>query len=290
MRAALDVGAQTFQQIADTQALPFKKQDMNPAMNPAFRASFNQNSLPLWTCPKCEQGVLILDDPQKLVVRPNAETKSSGGEDWWDYEYAAYVFAGMLTCKACGESVTVVGKGHVEQEYTDDGQGSEYVTYLTPTYFTPPLRIISPKVNEQVPEQVLMLLAKAHEICWADPDSGLNRLRTIVEEILDFKGVPRTAGRNRLSLHRRIELFNEPGTEQVKNALPAIKYVGNDGSHGFSGVKRKELLEVFSIVNYCLEKLFPVLVDHGHVMAAVTRFNVNQGLKPRSNASSGGSD
>jgi hypothetical protein len=256
---------------------------MNPAMNPALiRASFNQNRLPSWTCPTCEQGVLTLDDPNMLVVRPNAETKTSGGEDWWDYDYAGYVFSGMLSCKACGESVTVVGKGHVDQEYIDDGRDYEYVTYLTPTYFTPPLKIISPKVNEQVPAQVLKLLSKAHEVCWADPDSALNRLRAIVEEILDYKGVPRTSGRSRLSLHRRIQLFNDAGTEQVRNALLAIKYVGNDGSHGFSGVKRKELLEVFSIVSYCLEKLFPIPIDDSHVIAAVSRFNANEGLQPRS--------
>lgn len=256
---------------------------MNPAMNPAFvRASFNQNRLPSWICPTCEQGVLTLDDPNKLVVLPNSETKNNQNEEWWDYDYVGYVFTGMLSCKACGESVTVVGNGHVDQEYTDDGSDYEYVTNLTPTYFIPALKIISPKVNEQVPEQVVKLLAKAHEICWADPDSALNRLRTIVEEILDYKGLPRTSPKGtRLTLHRRIELFIEPGAEQIQSALLAIKYVGNDGSHGFSGVKRKELLEVFSIVNYCLEKLFPIPIDDSHVFAAVSRFNANGGLKPR---------
>jgi len=255
---------------------------VNPAMNPVFsKRSFRADSVPAWTCPTCERCVLTLDTPDKLVIRPNAETKGNSGEDYWDHDYAGYVFSGMLNCRGCGETVTFVGTGHVDQEYTDDGQDWEYVTMLTPNFFVPPLKIISPQANDQVPDQIGQLLAKAHEVCWADPDSALNRLRTIVEEILDYKGVHRMDGRTRLSLHRRIQLFVEPGTEQVQKAMLAIKYVGNDGSHGFSGVKRKDLLEVFSIVNYCLEKLFPVPADDSHVIAAVDRFNANQGLRPR---------
>lgn len=256
---------------------------MNPVTNPALsNKSFRQEHLPAWTCPTCEQGLLALADNDELEVRPNAETRANGGEDWFDHEYGKYVFSGMLTCTACGESVTICGKGHVDQEYLDDGRNWQYMTILTPTFFTPSLKVISPKVNDQVPQQIWQLLEKAHEVFWTDPDSALNRLRTIVEEILDFKGVPRMASlRKRHSLHNRITLFTEPGTEQVQRALLAIKYVGNDGSHGFSGATRRELLEVFSIVSYCLEKLFPVPVDDSSVLEAVERFNANGGLKPR---------
>lgn len=259
---------------------------MNPVMNPAFaKSSFRHDTLPNWTCPTCERGLLALREKDTLAVQPNAETKANCREDWWDAEYGEYVFNGNLVCMNCGESVAVSGKGRVDQEYTDDGQGWEYVTMLTATYFIPPLKVISPKVNDQVPDQVRQLLAKAHEVCWTDPDSALNRLRTIVEEVLDFKGVPRTKGKTRHSLHARIKLFTETGAEQIQSALLALKYVGNDGSHGFSGISRRELLEVFSIVNYCLEKLFPIPIDDSDVLAVVERINSNEGLKKRKAAS-----
>lgn len=257
-------------------------------MNPAFvRASFEKSKVPQWTCPTCEKGTLTPVD--EFTIKPNAETTQNQDEEWFDSDYAGYVFNGMLNCGACKENVIICGTGHVIQDYEDNGPGWDYFTMLTPTFFIPPLKVISPSVNDQVPDQVTLLLNKAHEICWSDPDSALNRLRSIVEEVLDYKGVPRTmANGNRRSLHNRIELFTEPGTEQVKAALLALKYVGNDGSHGFSGIKRKDLLDVFSIVKFCLEKLFPVAIDDSAVLAAVTRINANQGLRPRVEEPRGG--
>lgn len=250
-------------------------------MNPVFTSkSFADKHIPSWPCPICEKGALkLLGD---LSIKPNSGTRHNEHEDWWDYDYAGYVFTGILECAACGEHVTTSGTGEISQEYTDDGHGWEYVTLLTPAYFTPPLCIVNPKVNYQVSFDITQLLKKAHEICWADPDSALNRLRSIVEVILDLKGVKRTTDDGKfLPLHRRIELFNEPTFSQVQKALLAVKYVGNDGSHGFSGVSWKDLLEIFSIVNYCLEKIFPAPDDDGLILAAVTRINENRGLKPR---------
>lgn len=237
--------------------------------------------MPHWPCPTCEQGRLRLQD--KIEVRPNAETQECSGTDWWDPHYAGYVFTGMLRCGTCHDHVVVSCQGAIEQHYTDDHRNKwEYVTVLTPRFFMPALRVISPRMNDEVPEQIPKLLAKANEICWADPDSALNRLRTIVEEILDFKSVPRTQGRKRHGLQTRIELLTEPGMELVQRALNALKFVGNEASHGFSSIKHRELLEVFSILKYCLENIFPVAVDDTVVLTVVERINTNKGLRPRS--------
>jgi len=250
-------------------------------MNPEFTStSFPRKSVPTWTCPTCGHGQLR--PVSDLTVEANAGTQNNQDEEWWDYEYAGYIFMGLLKCAACNEHVTVSGTGDVCQDYTEDGTSWEYTLFLTPTYFNPPLKVINPKTGDNVPFEITQLLHKAHEVCWADPDSALNRLRAIVEEILDFKGVSRTRTDGRyLSLHRRIEMFTDPNFEQVKKALLAVKYVGNDGSHGFSGASRKELLEIFSIVNFCLEKVFPRPADDSLIIEAINRINSNEGLKPR---------
>jgi len=253
-------------------------------MNPALKsASFDERHPPAWTCPNCEQGRLKLVD--KFSVCPNSETANNGSEDWWDPMFAEYVFNGMLQCASCSEHVSVSGTGHVSQEYTGDGDDWEYVTMLNPKYFHPALRVISPDVSNGVPAEITELIQKAHEICWADPDSALNRLRSVVEAILDFKGVASINEKsNRIALHHRIGLFSEPGLDGVQRALMALKYVGNDGSHGFSTIKRRELLEVFSIVNYCMEKIFPIPTDEAQILELVTKINANRGLQAPASA------
>ena len=240
-----------------------------------LQTSFNERTLPAWECPNCDRGVLKKNE--KFYIKSNSETAKNGSEDWWEVEYCKYVFSGMLICNYCEEGVSIAGDGFIEREQYDDGAWG-YETYLVPTYFNPPLRIVKPIVAEEIPEPITRLLSKASEVFWCDGDSAINRLRSLVEMVLDAHGIPREQKGSRLSLHHRILLVTDPELLDVRDALLAIKYIGNDSSHGFTGIDRNELVTSFSIVKFCLERLYPPLPVESDIAKIIAEVNANKGF------------
>jgi len=236
---------------------------------------FSQQRPPSWDCPNCDRGVL--KSIEKFTVKSNSETANNGGEEWWDVEYCKYVFSGMLICTTCQEAVSIAGDGFADREQYDDGSWG-YETYLVPTYFNPPLNIVKLTVSDEVPEEIIRLLSKASELFWCDADSAINRLRSLVEIILDERGIPRKNKSNRLPLHHRILLVADAELLDVRDALLAVKYIGNDSSHGFSGVGRNDLITAFSIVKFCLERLYPPVAVQSDIAKVIAGINANKGF------------
>lgn len=248
----------------------------------ALQESFEIGDVPCWTCPTCARGRLRLVG--EFTLRVDAATKREHNEDYWEPEWSNYVFNGLLECGECHESVMVTGTAGVEPNYRDmdEGTGYRYSQYLTPRYFTPPLKIISPELNDQVPSEVFALLNKAFEIFWCDPDSCLNRLRSVAEQILTYHNVPTLdSKRKHIPLGRRIQMFDKSEYAEVKDALTAARHIGNEGSHGFSGVKRDELLDSFAVIEYCLLQFFPIQRDHSKVKKFIADVIKNEGLRPK---------
>lgn len=215
-----------------------------------------------------------------FAVHSDAATEKSSSEEWFEPEYSRYVFTGILSCEHCLEKVVVSGTGTTEEDYGEDGR--EYYTLLTPKFFQPSLRIIEPNVSKDMPAEVLMYLEKAFQIFWCDADSCVNRLRTVVEYLLDGLGISRTDTKGlRLSLASRLNLLAEPKHVEVKDALTSLRHMGNDGSHGSVGIERSELLLAFSVVNYCLERLFPNVSDSAEILNFVSKVNQQQGFREK---------
>jgi len=247
-----------------------------------LQESFVINDVPHWICPTCLRGRLRLVG--EFELRLDGATKREHNEDYWELEWSKYVFSGLLECGECHEPVMVTGTAGVEPNYQemDEGTGYLYSQYLTPRYFVPALKIISPDLNDNVPPEVLALLNKACEIFWCDPDSCLNRLRSVAEQILTYQGVPTHDQKGKhIPLGRRIEMFNKPQYAEVKDALTAARHIGNEGSHGFSGVTRAELLESFGVIEYCLLHFFPQQPDHSEVKKFIADVIKHEGLRPK---------
>jgi hypothetical protein len=241
-----------------------------------LQQTFVEGHPPPWKCPSCPDG--RLKPVGDFTFHNNAETNRSGREEWFEREHAAYVFQGLLNCGTCSENVVTVGDGAWEEEYGD--RDIEYYRTFTPRFFLPPLKIIEPQVSDDVPIEVFATLGNAFQLFWCDPDACVNRLRTVVENMLDGLGIAKEGAKGEhLVLASRIGMLNDPKFTSVKDALNSLRHMGNDGSHGSVGIKRNELLLAFAVVNYCLEQLYPQVPDNTKVMAFVNEINKKKGFR-----------
>ena len=69
------------------------------------------------------------------------------------------------------------------------------------------------------------------------------------------------------------------GSLTFKDALTSIRHMGNDGSHGSIGIERQELLLAFGVVKYCIEQLYPKIIDHTELMKFVSKVNQRKGFR-----------
>ncbi|SEO01510.1 protein of unknown function [Actinacidiphila rubida] len=123
--------------------------------------------------------------------------------------------------------------------------------------FVPALPLI--REGDSFPQTVKDLLVAASAILYLDPSSAANRVRAAIEELLDLHRVPRTFiskkhKRVRYTAHKRIELFKErkPKFADAADLLMAVKWIGNDGSHG-NELGVGDVLDGVELLNHALE-------------------------------------
>ncbi len=157
----------------------------------------------------------------------------------------------MLVCSmpSCAEIVTVSGRIDYQKVYVSNGDDlleMRLLGSLRPTSMQPAPNIIAlPKALSKACAEHLRI---AFVLLWVDLGSCANRLRIVVEHLLDDLGVERER-----NLERRIRLLSEsrPGHE---GALDALRHVGNVGSH--EGRQDFEtIIKCFEILELALEDL-----------------------------------
>ncbi|MEV8529873.1 DUF4145 domain-containing protein [Streptomyces sp. NPDC052000] len=134
-----------------------------------------------------------------------------------------------------------------------------YREHLTPQFFMPELPLI--QNFGDCPKRVREMIESASPVLWVDPSSAANRLRSSVEALMDWEGIPRRwssrAKPYDLSLHRRIQRFKDakPAFSKAADLLLAVKWIGNVGSHG-SAIRVLDVLDAVDILDRIIQQLY----------------------------------
>lgn len=192
----------------------------------------------------------------------------------------------MLLCPHCKADIGLTGSYRVKDDRRVnevDGEGGDYTNYYQPVFFTDAPHII--RIPEETPEPVAEELRRSFQVFWADPEACANRIRSSVEKVLTQQRVQRTNGgvasklgkkRGFLNLHARIEIF-ATRNRRVAQALMAVKWIGNAGSHS-APVRVDDVLDGYELMEFVLDELF---VKRDSRIGALTR-TINRRKGPRS--------
>lgn len=216
--------------------------------------AFTIDGVPSYHCPTCEGGRLKIDGE---LVSEETEASKKDQMQGWDPELVVLKFNCKLKCVLCSEIVYLIGGGGLEVDHDVDENGewkSSWVTYYSPKFFYPSIRIISsPK---KTPYLVQEQVRAAESIYFSFPDSCCNSIRAAAEEVLSSLGVDVVDEKGGfISFANRINLLTDERAS-VKVLFDAIRWLGNHGSHPGSGLQRIHALDAFQILELLLEELY----------------------------------
>lgn len=221
--------------------------------------SFTENYLPDWRCPSCQNGILKLV-PELFHFEETIESKKIQKAPFWDPSYLHYSFIGYLECIVCHQRVSFCGDGNVDEveEYdeAEDINVPRTMQIFTPQFFSPPLLIIA--IPPKCPDKIKKEIHKSFCVFWVDPSSCANRIRVVVELIMDNYKVKKYAiikhRRTKLSLHKRIEIFTVKKPD-IGGFLLSTKWICNEGSHP-GDLERDDVLLAYHWLEDSLYQLY----------------------------------
>ncbi|WP_435602899.1 DUF4145 domain-containing protein [Streptomyces sp. bgisy130] len=221
------------------------------------------NGWPDLPCPACLAGTLAPKDSDAMITEQSWLSRQMYERPDADPDCISGYFHGSLECRlpSCGEIVVVAGEYQVEagagpHEYQGEFYGNSYKVQC----FVPALSLI--REDHAFPQRVNDLIVAASAVLWMDPSSAANRVRAAIEELLTLQGVPKShisksRKRIRYTAHKRIELYKErnPRFAEAADLLMAVKWIGNDGSHG-GELGIGEVLDGVELLNHALELMY----------------------------------
>ncbi|HLL06997.1 MAG TPA: DUF4145 domain-containing protein [Myxococcaceae bacterium] len=220
-----------------------------------WTATFTLNATTGWPCPRCYDGMLV-PAAHSFHKQETFESRDAKQSEDWEPDWEEERFAGLLACNRneCAESVAVCGRTHLEPSSDDPHQ---WIIVYAPRFFLPAPPIF--RVPNGTIQSVRDELMRAWTLYWSDAASCANRIRTCVELLLTYVGVPqstRPLGKKpaRLSLHARIEKFRVRAPE-LAESLMAVKWLGNAGSH-VGELKKDDVLDGFELLEHVLAEVF----------------------------------
>ena len=237
----------------------------------------HESNWPQVACPVCGTGVLVsLAD--SLVLHESAESHRSLDHEAWEPDWTYGVFSGSLRCinPRCTEPVVVSGRYRVEDDYEPDGRPT-YATYFYLEFATPALKILTPPTG--TPDVVVTAIERASAVLWVDPSAAANRLRTAIEMLLTAMDVQELNLKGgRLTTHARIELF-QAINQDAGNALMAVKWIGNAGSH-VGSLTVTDVLDGAEMLDLALRLLYDRRDEE--LQKRIDEVNTHKGLPPKS--------
>lgn len=206
-----------------------------------WRTRIDESFKNTYPCPRCDKGRIARGNNPVILVEPRYSEREHILDEW-EPDWIVLSFTTVLICdnKACGEVVSVSGRGGVEEYYLygpyGEPEGSEVNTWLQPVsmFPAPPLFPIA----KNLPQEVKKELKLAFQLYWSDRSASTSRLRTSLERILDDQGIAankpdKAGGLRRLTLFERIDIFEKEKNEvEIAESMNAMRIVGNLGTHG----------------------------------------------------------
>jgi hypothetical protein len=216
-------------------------------------------------------------------MEESADSKAAHKEEYWEPEFMHGGFAAQLNCDnpACKNIVFFSGEINLDvfQDY-NGGDTFEVETewILLPKYFSQQIHLIP--ISDRYNNEIANLLLSSFDLFWIDLDSCANKIRTIVENILNTQKIPqysRNKGKlKRISLHSRILKF-ELKNKALAKLMLAIKWIGNYASHE-SGLSREDLIQAYEMLELVLSNLYDNKLKIANKMAAL----INKKKAPKS--------
>lgn len=220
---------------------------------------FPVGDAPGWSCHRCSQGVLLLDQ-KSISLRETAESAEAFDHPDWEPNWVRRRFVGLFVCGHCKEPVAVAGDVVVEvnpDPFPTDAD-EEYIDLLYPSFVNPAPPIFS--VSPRVPKRISETIDRAFYLFWSDHSGCANAIRTVIEEVLTERGIRRftiTRSRRRqpLALHSRIEKFRA-NDAALADAMLAVKWIGNAGSHAGGTLTKDDLFDGFELLEHVLAEIY----------------------------------
>lgn len=220
-------------------------------MNQSLLTCFTKHRCPDWRCPSCHSTSLaILPETFHSAAVPESVARYQEAEG--GLEDIVLVFSCLLKCEraCCGAVVAVSGTGEVQPAHNEDEEedGNPYFSLFQAKSYIPALSVFD--IPQRCPATVAETLRQSFALFPGAPGAAANTIRIALEQLMDALGVQAMR-----SLHRRIEALEAPYAEH-KEALMAIKFLGNAGSHEVDRVTPLDIEHAFFITEFVLRKLY----------------------------------
>lgn len=212
--------------------------------------------VPDWPCPRCGQGHLTLVK-DTMKVREHPSSRAAHSHEDWDPDWIQEVFHCETECTRCGDLAVVVGTASFSNEVFDEETGWSREREFSVHAIVPAPKIIG--VPNQVPLSTQKELDRAFALFWNDPPASLNRIRSSLECLCDsekvaHRGKRKDGSRFLLSLHTRVEQL-PPKYDSVRESLLAVKWLGNDGTHGTKAT-HDDVLDALQLLEFVFDRVF----------------------------------
>lgn len=225
---------------------------------------FRENDYVIYPCPRCGK-LSLKHDAKTLVTKETSISQKSRNDYGWEPEWIEMIFSSWFVCedKACEETVVCSGKAFVDYEIEEDEEGypsQQFYNYYAPITFVPNLKYLD--IPRLCPDTVTLNLNEAFQITLLSPSSAANKVRAAVENLLTELNVKKYNIQKRkrvfINLHSRIELAasQKKISNELKDILLAIKWLGNDGSHAISNISKNDILDAYEMIEYVLKKIY----------------------------------
>ncbi|MCZ1012265.1 DUF4145 domain-containing protein [Streptomyces lydicus] len=177
----------------------------------------------------------------------------------------------------------MIGKMEQHPDFDERGDYEDYYQHLHPKFFLPALPLV--EMPRACPESVKGRIEAASAVLWVDPSSAANRIRSVVEALMDEQGILRKRmdkdGKIRdVGLHDRIAAFKKakPPFAEAADLLLAVKWIGNVGSHE-DILKIPDVLDGIEILDFTLELVYDTRRDDLKKRAA--EITIRKGIPKR---------